>query len=208
MHENSKLLFARHALPFFTRGVRVLEIGPDHVPSTYQQMVADHRRSDGPAVWETVDLASRPGMTFAATNEYAFPIPESGYDVVVSGQVMEHVRKPWLWMRELARVCRTGGHVVTISPVSWPYHEAPVDCWRAYPEGMRALYEDAGLEVLEARWQTLEPRGLLPRFPRPISDHAPGFLYRLARFLRWPLARAYDAITIGRKPAKQPALAR
>ena len=201
MHDNSKLLFTRHALPFFTRGVRVLEIGPDHVPSTYQQMVAAERSRDGPAVWETVDLASRPGMTHAATNEYAFPIPEACYDVVVSGQVMEHVRKPWLWLRELARVCRAGGHVLTISPVSWPYHEAPVDCWRAYPEGMRALYEDAGLEVLESSWKTLEPRGLLPRCPRPISDHAPGLLYKLARFLHWPLARSYDTITIGRKPA-------
>jgi SAM-dependent methyltransferase len=201
MHDNSKLLFTRHALPFFTRGVRVLEIGPDFVPSTYEQMVAAKRRGDGPAVWETVDLASRPGMTHAATNEYAFPIAEGSYDVVVSGQVMEHVRKPWLWLRELARVCRAGGHVLTISPVSWPYHEAPVDCWRAYPEGMRALYEDAGLEVLEASWKTLEPRGLLPRCPRPISDHAPGLLYKLARFLHWPLARSYDTITIGRKPA-------
>jgi SAM-dependent methyltransferase len=200
MHDNSKLLFDRYAMRYFERGIRVLEVGPDAVPSSYQSMVASARPGDGPACWETVDLAARPGMTHAATSEYAFPIATSSYDVVVSGQVIEHVRKPWVWLRELARVCRPGGHVLTISPVSWPYHEAPVDCWRAYPEGMRALYEDAGLEVLEARWETLEPRGLLPRCPRPVSDHAPGLVYKLARWLRWPLARSYDAITIGRKP--------
>jgi hypothetical protein len=37
--------------------------------------------------------------------------------------VMEHVRKPWV--KELA------------SPVSWPFHEYRIDCWPAYPEGMR-----------------------------------------------------------------------
>jgi SAM-dependent methyltransferase len=138
-------------------------------------------------------------MTHAARSEYEFPIADGEYDVVLSGQVLEHVKKPWRWLPELARVCRPGGHVVTISPVSWPYHEAPVDCWRIYPEGTKALYEEAGLNVLLAHWETLEPRGLLPRFPRPISDHAPGLLFKIARLLRWPLARSYDTVTIGRK---------
>jgi SAM-dependent methyltransferase len=200
MHENSQLLFARHALPLFRAETRVLEVGPDGMPSTYARRVA-HELGRAPAAWDTVDLATRPGMTFAANTENSFPIADGAYDVVLSGQVFEHVRKPWRWLPELARVCRHGGHVVTISPVSWPYHEAPIDCWRAYPEGLRALYEEAGLRVVESRWETLEKRGLLPRCPRPISDHAPGFWFKLARLLHWPLARSYDAITIGKKPA-------
>lgn len=199
MHENSKLIFARHAMPFFTAATRVLEIGPDGMPSTYQRMVREQRGDDAPATWHTVDLAARPGMTHAARSEYEFPIADSAYDLVLSGQVLEHVRKPWRWLPELARVCRPGGHVITISPVTWPYHEAPVDCWRIYPEGMRALYEEAGLVVLESRWECLEPSGLLPRWPRPVSDHAPGRLYKLARWLHWPLARSHDTVTIGRK---------
>jgi SAM-dependent methyltransferase len=199
MHDNSKRMFAHHALGLFGAATRVLEVGPDGVPSTYRRLVDAHGAL-APATWHTVDLASRPDMTFAARSEYEFPIEDGAYDVVLSGQVLEHVRKPWRWLPELARVCRRGGHVVTISPVSWPYHEAPVDCWRAYPEGLRALHEDAGLDVLTATWQSLEPRALLPRCPRPISDHAPGPWYKLARLVRWPLARAYDAITIARKP--------
>jgi SAM-dependent methyltransferase len=139
-------------------------------------------------------------MTHAARSEYEFPIEPGAYDLVLSGQVLEHVRKPWRWLPELARVCRPGGYVVTISPVTWPYHEAPVDCWRIYPEGMRALCDEAGLTVVESRWQCLEPRGLLPRMPRPVSDHAPGRLYKLARWLHWPLARSHDTVTIARRP--------
>jgi hypothetical protein len=26
----------------------------------------------------------------------------------------------------------------------WPFHEYPIDCWRAYPDGMTALYEEGG----------------------------------------------------------------
>jgi SAM-dependent methyltransferase len=200
MHDNSKLLFAKYALPFFGAGTRVLEVGPDGVPSTYEAIVRRERGGGGPAAWHTVDLATRPGMTHRAKTEYEFEIADGSYDVVLSGQVLEHVRKPWRWLPELARVCRSGGHVITISPVSWPYHEAPVDCWRIYPEGLRALHEEARLDVVSVRWESLEERGLLPRWPRPVSDHAPGFGYKLARLLHWPLARSFDAITIAKKP--------
>ena len=200
MHENSKRMFVRHALPRFVGAARVLEIGPDTLPSTYAGLVRAHHGARAPATWDTVDLASRPGTTFAARSEYEFPVDDGSYDVVVSGQVVEHVRKPWRWFPELARVCRRGGVVVTISPVSWPYHEAPVDCWRIYPEGLRALHEEAGLEIEHVSWGTLEPRGVLPRCPRPASDHAPGRLYKLARAVGWPLARAFDAVTVARKP--------
>ena len=200
MHDNSKRMFAAHALALFGPSTRVLEVGPDGVPSTYQRMVQQHLGERAPQQWDTVDLAGRPGMTHSARDEYTFPIADGSYDLVLSGQVLEHVKKPWRWLPELARVCRPGGHVVTISPVSWPYHEAPVDCWRIYPEGLRALYDEAKLAVEMVTWGTLEPRGWLPRCPRPLSDHAPGVLFKLARLAHWPLQRSHDAVTIGRKP--------
>ncbi len=49
---------------------------------------------------------------------------------------------------ELSRVVRPGGYIVTVNPVSWPYHEAPIDCWRVFPDGMQALLDDAGLEMV------------------------------------------------------------
>jgi ubiquinone/menaquinone biosynthesis C-methylase UbiE len=75
--------------------------------------------------------------------------------------VLEHVRKPWIWIEELARVCKPRGLVITINPVSWPCRETPVDCWRAYPEGIRALYEEGNLEVLFSKVEfriTNDPR--------------------------------------------------
>ena len=112
--------------------------------------------SDQSLIWDTIDLYRHPQLTYTAASEYTFPIPDNTYDLVLSGQVIEHVRKMWVWMKEVGRVCKVGGAVITISPVSWPYHEVPIDCWRTFPEGMRALYEEASLDVILSKWESLE----------------------------------------------------
>jgi SAM-dependent methyltransferase len=212
VHLNSRLLFERYAKPYFDDGPRVLELGPDREPSTYWAL-AGRPRSE----WHTADLEAAIGsdgahrftpggpatVTHVMASEYELPVPDQAYDIVLSGQVMEHVRRVWRWMGELARVCRPGGHVITISPVSWPFHEVPFDCWRAYPEGMRALSEEAGLEVVLCRCESLEPR--------PTRNWYPGLSYAhvahrgrlgeaVKRVIGWPLPVAVDTITIARKP--------
>jgi SAM-dependent methyltransferase len=207
MHGNSRLLFAKHALPYFRGARRVLEIGPDGVPSAYQQAVGD------PSIaWDTVDLADSPNrdrVTFRSSSEYQFPVEDGRYDVVLSGQVIEHVRKVWVWIREVARVCRPGGIVITVNPINWPYHEGPVDCWRIYPEGMRALYEEAGLTVEHAGFEQLDHGPTLVRFhPRvdPVVDELRQIARRMLGRPWWPLGQfhanqAVDGITIGKKSA-------
>jgi SAM-dependent methyltransferase len=198
MHRNSRLLFEKYARNYFCPGFRVLEIGPDKLPSTYQSLVSDNSLQ-----WETLDLRPDKALTYVAPSEYSFPIPDGTFDLVLSGQVIEHVRKPWRWIREVSRVCRAGGHVITINPVSWPYHEAPVDCWRAFPEGMRALYEDAGLEVVLSQWECLEVSSLRPRLPGRSREWQPFALrsaFTVLGMLGFPVECAFDTITVGRKP--------
>ncbi|MEY2478474.1 MAG: hypothetical protein QOG87_3789 [Actinomycetota bacterium] len=211
MHDNSILLFERYALPLFRVGSRVLEIAPDDDPSTYRKLVSAELE------WSTADLATElddtgnrrwgggraDDLTLVMTDPYEIPAPDGSYDLIVSGQVIEHVREPWRWMGELARVCRPGGRVITVNPVSWPYHEAPVDCWRIFPEGMRALSESAGLIVESSICDSLERR---PRrwYPGESHDHYVGqkgrVVNRVKAALGWPLPVAFDTITIGRKP--------
>jgi ubiquinone/menaquinone biosynthesis C-methylase UbiE len=137
------------------------------------------------------------------TDEHSIPAEDASFDVVLSGQVIEHVREPWRWISEVARVCRAGGVVITVNPVSWPYHEAPVDCWRIYPEGMRALCTSAGLVVEESRWESLEER---PRrwYPGPSRDQDLGrrglLMNRVKGLVGWPLPIAFDTVTVARKP--------
>jgi SAM-dependent methyltransferase len=197
MHANSKLLFSAYATKYFRPGIKVLEIGPDSLPSTYQSTIADNS-----IVWHTLDLRADRSLTYQALSEYEFPVDSASYDIVLSGQVIEHVRQIWTWMKELARVCKPGGLVVTINPVSWPYHEAPFDCWRAFPEGMRALYEYAGLRVLFSRWESLEETGRRRRIPGRSAESQSRRLrlaYSLLGVVGMPVECAYDTITIGEK---------
>ena len=205
MHRNSRLLFEKRAQSLFQPGMRVLEIGPDGAPGTYE------RCAGGPDItWDTVDLAKfnqGAPLTYLAEDEYHFPVPDDQYDIVVSGQVIEHVKKVWVWVHELARVTKPGGRVITIAPLNWPYHEAPVDCWRIYPDGFRALYEDAGLEVETCLFESLDDGReggpgkveMLKREARLLARRATGRPY-------WPLGAfkgeyAVDTVAIGRKPA-------
>jgi len=197
MHLNSILMFEKYALGHFPAGARVLEIGPDGHPSTYRRLV-----QAAPACWDTLDIASDPRLSHVARGEYDFPIEDGCYDIVVSAQVIEHVRKAWLWMREVARVCRPGGLVVTVNPVSWPYHAYPVDCWRIFPDGMRALYEDAGLEVLSSRFECLELPAHFKRIPgRSIASQSKGRRFAAKAFgpLGIRVECAFDTLTVGRK---------
>jgi hypothetical protein len=151
MHPNSMILFQKYALTYFrVGGLRVLEIGPDGVPSSYDKEIKSHGL---PVQWEYLDLEVLHNplgtVTHQAKGEYEFGLPENTYDIVISGQVLEHVRKIWRWMPELVKVAKSGGVVITTNPVSWPYHAGHLfDCWRVYSDGMKSLYEDFGLDVI------------------------------------------------------------
>jgi SAM-dependent methyltransferase len=197
MHRNSQLLFLKYAKEFFRPGIRILEIGPDGFPSTYQTLLGHDSQP-----WDTLDIYRDARLTYTAPSEYSFPVPDNAYDLVVSGQVIEHVRKIWVWMKEVARVCKPGGIVITVNPVSWPYHEAPIDCWRMYPEGMQALYDEAGLEVILSEWGSLEETHFRRRLPGVSLEWRSKWLrlaYRVLGRFGFPVECAFDTITIGKK---------
>jgi len=197
MHTNSKLLFEKYALPLLKPGMKVLEIGPDAFPSTYQ-----HLTGGLPLEWHTLDIYDSPHLTYPNSSQYSFAIPDESYDVVLSGQVIEHVKKPWIWMPELARITKAGGLIITINPVSWIYHEAPVDCWRIYPEGMKALYEDASLTVMLSCWESLETphfHRYLPGISRECQGRKMRMIYDILGRFGFPVEGSYDTVTVGRK---------
>lgn len=190
-------MFKNYALERFRPASRVLEIGPDKLPSTYQTLVGIDTIE-----WHTLDISPNPALTYPNAGEYSFPIADNSYDIVLSGQVLEHVRKPWIWIRECARVCKVGGLVMTISPVSWPYHQAPVDCWRAYPEGVEALFEEGGLKVLFSKFESLETPEFKKALPGRSMEYQPPTLRRAYRILGrfgFPVEKSFDTIAIGEK---------
>jgi hypothetical protein len=49
----------------------------------------------------------------------------------------------------MCRIVRPGGLIFLLAPSRGPEHRYPVDCWRFYPDGFRALAKWAGVDLLE-----------------------------------------------------------
>lgn len=199
MHLNSLLLIEKYGAEYFKPGLKILEIGPDTHPSTIQKKFGTG------LLWHTIDIFKDDRLTYSAETEYKFPIVSGEYDIVISVNVIEHVKRIWKWVPELARVTKKGGYVITVNPVSWGYHEDPVDCWRIYPEGMKALYDDAGINMVHSTSESLESLYL---YKKPYNKFKmwPGgtmtknsIMQRLKLALGYPVTVATDTITIGQK---------
>ncbi|HRO41218.1 MAG TPA: methyltransferase domain-containing protein [Flavipsychrobacter sp.] len=156
MHLNNELIFLKYAKPYFQSGQKIIEIGPQGNPTAYQKLV------DNPAVeWHSLDIiegyAGENNHNFIFTKDpYNYPIADNTYDLVFSGGVMCNVGEIWTWMQELKRIVKPGGLIITITPISWPYANAPVDCWRIYPDGFKALNNFLGLETIHCSKESLE----------------------------------------------------
>lgn len=201
MHDNSQQMFERYARPYFAPGMRVLEIGATLDTSAYRRAVGDSS-----ITWETLELVQLPGVTHVATDAYHYELPDDHYDVVVSGNVAEHVPRIWDWMAELRRIVKSGGLVVTVTPVSWPYHDAPIDCWRMYPEAMRALCDLTGLRLERCEWGSLEAASYWRvwsgqgRIAARAWSRRRYAAYRVLSWFGYPVEVAYDMVAVARKP--------
>lgn len=197
MHKNSLLLFEKYAEAYFRDVERVLEIGPNRLPSTYCTKV---NRSN--LRWDTLDIEQDSELTYSGVSEYIYPIGDCTNDIVFSGQVFEHVRKIWRWMPELARVTKVGGYVITISPVSSGHHAFPVDCWRAHPDGMKALCEDSGLMTeicISESIEGLKYRRIIGGNPENALRGRKRLAWRFLALFGFPMQVSIDLITIARK---------
>jgi SAM-dependent methyltransferase len=67
-------------------------------------------------------------------------VSDGAFDFVVADQVLEHVERPWLAAREIARVTVPGGIAMVATPGLYPIHPSPLDCWRIMPDGYRVLF--------------------------------------------------------------------
>jgi len=137
----------------------ILDIGSYDVNASYRPLF-------NKAGWkyQGVDIAAGPNVDIVLDSVYRFPFEANSVDVIVSGQTFEHVEFFWLTWQEMVRVLKPGGHIILIAPSRGLEHRYPVDCWRFYPDGYRALAKLGELEVLEVHtdwpveWQSWRKR--------------------------------------------------
>lgn len=159
MHLNGIGLFRKYARPYFKGNIRVLEIAPfGGFPSYYNSIIGDDSIE-----WWGVDVSETfigehkgKDRFILSDKEYEYPFEDNFFDIVLSDQVIAHVKLFWIWMNELKRIVKENGHIITIGALSYPSCPSPVDCWRIYPDGMIALNDYLGLKTIMSKTESLE----------------------------------------------------
>ena len=152
--EKMQSFVAKYSSHFSESNNKVLDVGSHDINGSYRQIFS----SD---IWEYtgLDLCEGKNVDYVPDDPYRWErIKDESFDLVVSGQVLEHSEYFWLVFEEIKRVLKPGGLTCIIVPSSGPEHKHPVDCWRFYPDGMRALCKYVGLEVLlvDTDWEPEE----------------------------------------------------
>lgn len=146
MHDSSLREMARLLREYgpSDTNVSVADIGSYDSCGTYKPLIEKYGWS-----YTGIDIAAGPNVDIVV-NERDWSIVKSKFDIVISGQCMEHVRAIWDWILQVKSICKPNGLIILIAPWQWRIHQHPVDCWRILPDGMSYLLaQHAGLQVLE-----------------------------------------------------------
>ena len=169
MHKESFDLMSRFVEKYLDKSSKltIIDIGSCDVGGgSYKALFTNPK-------WQYVgcDLVKGPNVDIVAKGPYDFGI-EQKFDVVISGNCLEHVENPFKWIKEVERITKPGGILCIITPLSLPQHRFPVDCWRILPDGYKYLLEShCQYKILECEINIPPDRGT--RF------------FSKRRYLRW-----------------------
>lgn len=133
--------------------LKILDLGSQDVNGTYRSIF------DCPS-WTYLGADVCPGKNVdivLAQHCRWKEIRPASFDVVISGQALEHIAYFWITMLEIERVLKPDGLCCIIAPSGGFEHRYPLDCWRFYPDGFFALARWVRLEILqvETQWENL-----------------------------------------------------
>ena len=144
MHDSSLCAMRRFAERLDSqRDLTIADIGACDVNGSYRAIF-----DRPPWRYSGCDLEPGPNVDIVLPDPYGWH-GIGPFDVVVSGQCLEHVPQPWRWISGVFQVTKPGGLVCIIAPHTWPFREYPIDAWRVWPDGLRGLFDWAGLEAVE-----------------------------------------------------------
>ena len=149
MHKTSFLrmeYLINYYQPYFGRNkqvINVLDIGSCNGSGSYKQLFIGEKYH-----YVGLDMVEGNNVDIVPEDIYCWnEIKDETFDLVISGQVFEHIEYPWLTIKEIERVLKPSGFCIIIAPNSGMEHKAPKDCYRYYPDGFRALARWANLKV-------------------------------------------------------------
>jgi len=124
----------------------VLDAGAGDAP--YKHLLT-HVRYES-ADFEKVDKAY--GNSTYVCDLQSIPVEDQRFDYIFFNQVMEHLPRPQLVLKELFRVLKPGGKLIYSAPLFYEEHEQPYDYFRYTQFAVRYLFTEAGFEFDKLEW--------------------------------------------------------
>ncbi len=88
------------------------------------------------------------------------------FDCFVGIAVFEHLERPWIAAKEVARVLKKGGGCYVGTHQTFPLHGWPSDFFRFSDAALRLIFEDAGMKIIdiayEHRTKIIPPENIVP----------------------------------------------
>lgn len=137
MHQNSTII-----MKTFSENVNknlklsILDVGSYNVNGTYKPFFENENWT-----YSGLDIVEGPNVDIIVDKYGEWKnIPDNSYDIVISGQCLEHTETPWLISKAIVRVLKPDGVIFIIVPYKQGIHRYPIDCWRILPDGMQYLF--------------------------------------------------------------------
>jgi SAM-dependent methyltransferase len=130
---------------------RLLDVGCGDKPyeAIFRPFVSEYVGIEHEAVFASTNASAAERKPDLYYDGNVLPFADGSFDTVLSIQVLEHTPRPQPLLREMARVLRADGLLILSAPFSGRLHEEPYDYFRYTPHGLRAMCQEAGLEITE-----------------------------------------------------------
>jgi len=145
-----KAFVREHVTARDVQGKTVLEVGSRAVAGP-ESSVRPDVEGLGPRSYIGVDIIAGPRVDEVCdVSDLRQRFGDDSFDVVITTEMLEHVRDWRAAVSNLKRVVKPGGVlVITTRSFGFPHHGWPYDYWRYELDDIREIFSDFQLEVLE-----------------------------------------------------------
>ncbi len=127
------------------RLIRVLDVGSCDVNGSYRTLFHGMNVD-----YIGLDMSAGLNVDYVPQDPYQWDeLEDESFDFVISGNAFEHIEYPWLTICEIYKKLKNGGVACILAPNSLYEHRYPLDCYRYFSDGFRALAKWGGFEVVD-----------------------------------------------------------